>query len=57
MTAGWGHYGQGDAVMPGQGRVSERAFTSEERAAMGDDPTRSWRNNLRRVSQWYGLLA
>ena len=27
VTAGWGHYGQGDAVMPGQGRVVERAYT------------------------------
>ena len=36
LTAGWGHYGQGDAVMPGQGRVVERPFTPEECAAMGD---------------------
>ena len=36
VTAGWGHRGQGDAVMPGQGRVVERAFTPKERAAMGD---------------------
>ena len=36
LTAGWGHYGQGNAVMPGQGRVVERAYTKEERAAMGD---------------------
>ena len=36
VTAGWGHRGQGDSVMPGQGRVVERAFTPEERAAMGD---------------------
>ena len=36
LTAGWGHFGQGDAVMPGQGRVVERAYTPEERAAMGD---------------------
>ena len=36
VTAGWGHRGQGDAVMPGQGRVVERAFTPEERAAMDD---------------------
>ena len=36
MTAGWGHFGAGDAVMPGQGRAVERAFTPEERAAMGD---------------------
>ena len=36
VTAGWGHYGTGDAVMPGQGRAVERAFTPEERAAMGE---------------------
>ena len=36
MTAGWGHYGTGDAVMPGQDRAVERAFTPAERAAMGD---------------------
>ena len=36
LTAGWGHYGTGDAVMPGQGRVVERAYTSEEYAALGD---------------------
>ena len=36
LTAGWGHYGQGDAVMPGQGHAAERAFTPEERTAMGD---------------------
>ena len=35
MNAGWGHYGQGDAVMPGQGRAVERPFTPDERAAMG----------------------
>ena len=36
VTAGWGHYGQGGAVMPGQGRAAERPCTAEERAAMGD---------------------
>ena len=36
VTAGWGHHGQGDAVMPGQGRPVERACTPDERAAMGD---------------------
>ena len=36
LTAGWGHFGAGDAVMPGQGRVVERAYTSQERAALGD---------------------
>ena len=35
VTAGWGHLGQGDAVMPGQGRVVERPYTSDERAALG----------------------
>ena len=35
VTAGWGHFGQGEAVMPGQGRVVERPYTSEERAALG----------------------
>ena len=36
VTAGWGHYGSGDAVMPGQGRTVERAYTEEERDALGD---------------------
>ena len=36
LTAGWGHLGQGNAVMPGQGRAVERAHTLEERAAMGE---------------------
>ena len=35
LTAGWGHYGTGDAVMPGQGRAVERAYTPNERAALG----------------------
>ena len=33
LTAGWGHFGAGGAVMPGQDRVVERAPTPEERAA------------------------
>ena len=36
LTVGWGHYGTGDAVMPGQGRVVERDYTADERAALGD---------------------
>ena len=36
LTAGWGHYGVGGAVMPGQGRIVERAFTPEECAALGN---------------------
>ena len=35
LTAGWGHFGQGEAVMPGQGRVVERPYTEQERAALG----------------------
>ena len=35
LTAGWGHFGQGDAVMPGRGQVVERSYTAEERAALG----------------------
>ena len=36
LTVGWGHYGMGEAVMPGQGRVVEREYTADERAALGD---------------------
>ena len=36
VTAGWGHFGQGEAVMPGQGKVVERAYAPEERAALGE---------------------
>ena len=36
VTAGWGHFGSGDAVMPGQGRVEERPYTATESAALGD---------------------
>ena len=36
LTAGWGHFGTGDAVMPGQGRIVERDYTAAEREALGD---------------------
>ena len=36
LMAGWGHFGQGEAVMPGQGRVVERPYTADERAALGE---------------------
>ena len=39
LIAGWGHFGQGDAVMPGQGRVAERAYTPDERATLDDAST------------------
>ena len=35
LTAGWGHFGTGDAVMPGQGRAVERDYTAAERDALG----------------------
>ena len=34
ITAGWGHYGSGDAVMPGKGRAIERVYTLDDKAAM-----------------------
>ena len=36
LSAGWGHFGQGRAVMPGQGRVVERSYTAAERTALGE---------------------
>ena len=36
VTASWGHFGQGEAVMPGHGRAVERPYTAEERAALGN---------------------
>jgi len=36
VTARWGHFGTGDAVMPGKGRIVERAHRSEERAALAE---------------------
>ena len=37
VTAGWGHFGKDDAVMPGQGRIVERAYTPDEKAVVGDN--------------------
>ena len=36
LTAGWGHSGSGDAVMPGPGHSVERAYAPSERMALGD---------------------
>ena len=36
LTVGWGHFGTGDAVMPGQGRAVERHYTAAEREVLGD---------------------
>ena len=36
LSAGWGHHGTGDAVMPGQGRAVERSYNATELQALGD---------------------
>ena len=36
LTAGWGHFGTGEAVMPGTGRAVERDYSDDEREALGD---------------------
>ena len=36
VTAGWGYFGQGGAVMPGSGRTVERDLSPEELAEMGE---------------------
>ena len=36
ITTGWGHFGSGDAVMPGRGRAEGRQSTADERDALGD---------------------
>ena len=47
LTAGWGHFGTGDAIMPGQGRIVEREYTPGERVALGDAIT-----HARRQERW-----
>ncbi len=36
VTAGWGHVGAGQAVMPGQGRFVERRYNGRESAILGE---------------------
>ena len=36
LTVGWGHFGTGDSVMPGQDRAVEREYTAVELEALGD---------------------
>ena len=36
LTAGWGHFGTGAAVMPGQGRTVDRLYNANQLAALGD---------------------
>ena len=39
LTAGWGHFGSGEAVMPGRGQLIERPYTDAEREALGEAAT------------------
>jgi len=34
ITAGWGHAGKNDAVMPGKGKIVERDYTKDEKEAI-----------------------
>ncbi len=36
VTARWGHFGAGDAIMPGRGRIVERAYRPAEREALAE---------------------
>ena len=50
LTAGWGHFGQGDAVMPGQGRATPRDTTFDiylnDRAYWRNVPAAVWHYKL-----------
>ena len=35
VSAGWGHFGSGESVMPGQGRVIKRDYSADENAMLG----------------------
>ena len=36
VSAGWGHFGTGEAVMPSQGKIVERNYADDERIALAD---------------------
>ena len=38
LTARWGYFGPGQAVMPGQGRVTQRPYTPNEHEALSSAP-------------------
>ena len=37
LTAGWGHFGSGGAVMPGKGRAIRREYTADEKTMVADN--------------------
>ena len=39
VSAGWGHFGTSQAVMPGQGRTVEREYSADERTPLADAVT------------------
>ena len=61
LTEGWGHFGQGQAVMPGKGRAIERPYTAEEKAVLGDSAFTSGETtfdiHLNEQAYWRNLPA
>ena len=57
VSVGWGHFGTGEAVMPGHGRVVGRDYTDNERTALGGRHPDAGRYHLRRVPERPCLLA
>jgi predicted helicase len=55
LTAGWGHAGKGGITMPGKGKVIERAYTSEELAAINKDALECF--GARTCDVWLNDLA
>ncbi len=56
LKAGWGHFGSGQAVMPGQGRAVKRQYTADEQAAptLGDTTYDIYLND---VAYWRNIPA
>ena len=57
LTSGWGHFGQGEAVMPGQGRVVERPLHVGRARRAGRRRFHARRHDVRRPPQRPRLLA
>ena len=57
VTAGWGHFGSGEAVMPGQGRAGRAAAHGGRALLAGRRSHDARRDDVRHPSQRSGLLA